>query len=93
MKTAIAIRHLDFEDLGTLEPLLAARGYDVRYLDAATDDLQTVDTASANLLVVLAARSVPSMTPSIPSSATNWRWFSSGWKADARCWASAWARN
>ena len=53
MKTAIAIRHLDFEDLGTLEPLLAARGYDVRYLDAATDDLQTVDTASADLLVVL----------------------------------------
>ncbi|WP_253445591.1 glutamine amidotransferase [Halomonas sp. Y3] len=53
MKTAIAIRHLDFEDLGTLEPLLVARGYAVRYLDASTDELGTVDTASADLLVVL----------------------------------------
>ncbi len=53
MRTAIAIRHLDFEDLGTLGPLLAARGYAVRYLDAATDDLRTEDTATADLLVVL----------------------------------------
>ncbi|MFO7586055.1 MAG: glutamine amidotransferase [Anaerolineales bacterium] len=53
MKTAIAIRHLDFEDLGTLGPLLAARGYTVRYLDAATDDLRTEDAAAADLLVVL----------------------------------------
>lgn len=53
MKTALAIRHLDFEDLGTLEPLLAARGYAVRYLDATTDDLRTVNTAAADLLVVL----------------------------------------
>lgn len=54
MKTAIAIRHLDFEDLGTLEPLLVARGYTVRYLDAATDDLSTVGAAkAADLLVVL----------------------------------------
>lgn len=53
MKTAIAIRHLDFEDLGTLEPLLASRGYAVRYLDAGTDDLRTVEAASPDLLVVL----------------------------------------
>ena len=53
MKTALAIRYLDFEDLGTLEPLLAARGYAVRYLDATTDDLRTVNTAAADLLVVL----------------------------------------
>ncbi len=53
MKIAIAIRHLDFEDLGTLEPLLAARGYTVRYLDATTDDLHAVDTAAADLLVLL----------------------------------------
>ena len=53
MKTALAIRHLDFENLGTLEPLLAARGYAVRSLDATTDDLRTVNTAAADLLVVL----------------------------------------
>ena len=53
MKTAIALRHLHFEDLGTLEPLLAARGYAVRYLDAPTDDLYAVDMAAADLLVVL----------------------------------------
>lgn len=36
-----------------MEPLLAARGYAVRYLDATTDDLRTVDMAPADLLVVL----------------------------------------
>ncbi|KAF0808845.1 glutamine amidotransferase [Alcanivorax sp. S71-1-4] len=53
MKTVIAMRHLDFEDLGTLAPLLAERGYEVRYLDAATDDVRAVNTDSADLLVVL----------------------------------------
>jgi len=53
MKTAIALRHLHFEDLGTLEPLLVARGYAVRYLDAPIDDLYAVDMAAADLLVVL----------------------------------------
>lgn len=53
MKTAIAIRHLHFEDLGTLESLLEARGYIVRYVDAAADDLRTLDVSSADLLVVL----------------------------------------
>lgn len=53
MKTAIAIRHLHFEDLGALEPLLMARGYSVRYLEATTDDLRTLDTDAADLLAVL----------------------------------------
>ncbi|MBI5781489.1 MAG: glutamine amidotransferase [Rhodocyclales bacterium] len=52
-KTAIAIRHLHFENLGTLEPLLQTRGYTVRYLDAPDGDLRAADTASAALLVVL----------------------------------------
>ena len=53
MKTVIALRHLHFEDLGTLEPLLVARGYAVRYLDAPINDLYAVDMAAADLLVVL----------------------------------------
>ncbi|MEX8194830.1 glutamine amidotransferase [Comamonas guangdongensis] len=51
MKTAIAIRHLHFEDLGSLEPLLLARGYTVRYVDAALQDLGRID--GADLLVLL----------------------------------------
>ncbi|MGE3298328.1 MAG: glutamine amidotransferase [Porticoccaceae bacterium] len=53
MKTALALRHIDFEDLGTLEPLLRERGFDVRYLDPTVDDLTAVDAASTDLVVVL----------------------------------------
>lgn len=53
MKSAIAIRHLAFEDLGSLEPFLIARGYTVRYLDATADDLRDEDIATSDLLVVL----------------------------------------
>lgn len=48
---AIAIRHVLFEDLGILEPLLQRRGYRVEYLDAGIDDLG--EAAGADLLVVL----------------------------------------
>ena len=53
MKTAIAIRHLDFEDLGTLEPLLQARGYTIEYVDGTRDALNTRAVDAADLLVVL----------------------------------------
>ncbi|ASI67882.1 GMP synthase [Diaphorobacter nitroreducens] len=53
MKTAIAIRHVHFEDLGTLEPVLQARGYTVRYVDAAHDDVGRLDCQGADLLVML----------------------------------------
>lgn len=55
MKTAIAIRHLHFEDLGTLEPLLYRRGYKIRYCDAGVHDLKTAAVEMADLLVVLGA--------------------------------------
>lgn len=52
-KTAVAIRHVDFEHLGILGPLLKDAGYTVRILDAGLDDLTSPEAATADLLVVL----------------------------------------
>ena len=53
MKTVLAIRHVAFEDLGSFAPVLAERGYTVRYLEAGYDDLTGVDPLADDLLVVL----------------------------------------
>lgn len=49
-KTALAIRHVGFEDLGLLEPLLVERGFTVRYLEAPVEPIGAEDP---ELLVVL----------------------------------------
>jgi GMP synthase (glutamine-hydrolysing) len=49
----LAIRHVPFEDLGLLGPLLAERHHEVRYVEAPTADLDTVDPLEPDLLVVL----------------------------------------
>jgi GMP synthase (glutamine-hydrolysing) len=51
--TTLALRHVAFEDLGLLAPLLAERGHAVRYVDVPTADLDSVDSLSPDLLVVL----------------------------------------
>lgn len=53
MKNVLALRHLAFEDLGLLAPLLRGRGFDVRYHEAGVDDFATVDLDAVDLLVVL----------------------------------------
>ncbi|HUZ64980.1 MAG TPA: glutamine amidotransferase [Acetobacteraceae bacterium] len=53
MKTAVAIRHVHFEDLGSFAVPIEAAGYQVRYLDPGLDELRAQDIAAADLLVVL----------------------------------------
>ncbi|MCR5858465.1 glutamine amidotransferase [Mesorhizobium sp. J428] len=54
-KTAVAIRHVHFEDLGTFGPVLAEAGYGIRYCDVGIDDLAALDPLAPDLLVVLGA--------------------------------------
>ncbi|MDX2289703.1 MAG: glutamine amidotransferase [Hyphomicrobiaceae bacterium] len=49
--TAIAIRHVAFEGLGTIEPLLRARGYEVKIADACAGAVATL--MPPDLLIVL----------------------------------------
>jgi GMP synthase (glutamine-hydrolysing) len=52
-KTCLAVRHIAFEDLGLLAPLLAQRGYDVRYLEAGIDRFAADTLLAPDLVVVL----------------------------------------
>jgi GMP synthase (glutamine-hydrolysing) len=51
--TALAIRHVPFEDLGSFAPVLRERGFAVGYRDAGLDDLGARDLIDADLLIVL----------------------------------------
>src|SRR4051812_48184136 len=52
MKRVLAIRHLAFEDLGSISALLDARGCSVTYLDAGVDDL-SLSVEADDMLAVL----------------------------------------
>jgi len=53
LKTAVAIRHVHFEDLGTFEAVLTASGYRIHYYDLGMNELWTLDPAVPDLMVVL----------------------------------------
>jgi GMP synthase (glutamine-hydrolysing) len=52
-RTCIAVRHVAFEDLGLLGPLLAARGYDIRYHEAGVEPFTPDTLITADIVVVL----------------------------------------
>jgi GMP synthase (glutamine-hydrolysing) len=52
-RTAVAISHVKFEDLGLLAPLLAHHGFATSYLDAPADDGAWQSARDADLLIVL----------------------------------------
>jgi GMP synthase (glutamine-hydrolysing) len=49
----LAVRHVAFEDLGLLEPLLGSRGYQVRYHDAGIDPFDSGTLLTPDLAIVL----------------------------------------
>jgi len=53
METCLAIRHVAFEDLGLLQPVLDERGVTIRTLEAGSDDIAGLDPLAADLVVVL----------------------------------------
>jgi GMP synthase (glutamine-hydrolysing) len=52
-RTVLAVRHVIFEDLGILAPLLTERGYRVCYLDVGIDMFDTATLSKADLVVIL----------------------------------------
>jgi GMP synthase (glutamine-hydrolysing) len=52
-RKCIAIRHVAFEDLGLLGPLVSARGYDVRYHDAGIERFAADTLLAPDLVIVL----------------------------------------
>ena len=91
-KACLAVRHVAFEDLGLLGPLVAARGYEVRYHDAGIDRFDSDTLIAPDLVIVLGGpigvyeaepiRSSPAKLPPLPRASLR----------TSRCWASASAR-
>lgn len=53
MKSAVAIRHVGFEDLGAFAPAIRHAGYQVHYWDIGEQDLWTLEPVRTDLLIVL----------------------------------------
>lgn len=52
-RSALAIRHVHFEDLGAFAAPIEEQGYGITYLEAGIDDLKAVDPLAPDLLIVL----------------------------------------
>jgi GMP synthase (glutamine-hydrolysing) len=52
-KTAVVIRHVPFEDLGAFSPVLERIGFQVRYIDAGSEEMKGAVARDADLLFVL----------------------------------------
>ena len=52
-KTCLAVRHVAFEDLGLLGPLVEARGYELCYCDAGIEGFDANTLLARDLVIVL----------------------------------------
>ncbi len=55
MRLALAIRHVEFEDCGTLAEALRERGFLIQYVDVGRADLRAIDPLAPDLLIGLGA--------------------------------------
>jgi hypothetical protein len=53
IKTCLAVRHVAFEDLGLLGPLVSSRGFGVRYHDDGVQPIDAATLLAPDLLIVL----------------------------------------
>jgi GMP synthase (glutamine-hydrolysing) len=53
VKSAVAVRHVKFEDLGAFGPALNAAGYDIHYLDVGEHGLGRLQSEASDLVIVL----------------------------------------
>ena len=52
-RLALAVRHVHFEDCGTLAGVLRERGFEIRYLEAGRESLRDVDVTTPDLVIGL----------------------------------------
>ena len=52
-RSAVALRHVAFEDLGLLAPIMEREGWNVSFCEAPVDDLSHFSIRDADLLIVL----------------------------------------
>jgi GMP synthase (glutamine-hydrolysing) len=52
-RICVAVRHVAFEDLGLLGPLVSARGYDIGYHDAGIEPFELETLVGPDLVIVL----------------------------------------
>ncbi|PUA18993.1 glutamine amidotransferase [Glaciimonas sp. PCH181] len=53
MKNVLALRHVAFEDLGRLAPILKSNGFNVMYFDVGVDSFSKVSPLDADVVIVL----------------------------------------
>jgi GMP synthase (glutamine-hydrolysing) len=52
-RLALAIRHVHFEDCGTLADILGERGFETRYVEAGRENLRDIDVTTPDLVIGL----------------------------------------
>ena len=93
IKKCLAVRHVAFEDLGLLGPLVSSRGYGVRYHDAGVQPIDAETLLAPDLLIVHGGpRSVFMKPTPIRSLSTRLQPSRRGLPQASRRWPFAWAR-